>query len=118
MLIRQFKGHGAKIINFYNLMFELYLCLIYNDPYKQILYEYEDIFGTGSLLVSVCTPGFGQMRVNSSCREEMQDYICQSILDNHCVVSYDSQFFINYKKITNGNRGLAGTTKLAIIPSG
>uniref|UniRef100_A0A3B4F0D1 Transmembrane protein 74B n=1 Tax=Pundamilia nyererei TaxID=303518 RepID=A0A3B4F0D1_9CICH len=25
----------------------------------EILYEYEDIFGTGSLLVSVCTPGFG-----------------------------------------------------------
>lgn len=57
------------------------------------------------------------MRVNSSCREEMQDYICQSILDNHCVVSYDS-FLLIIKKITNGNRGLAGTTKLAIIPSG
>lgn len=117
MLIKQFKGHGAKIINFYNLMFELYLCLISNDPYKQILYEYADIFGTGSLLVSVCSPGFGQMRVNSSCREEMQDCICQSILDNHCVVSYDS-FLLIIKKITNGNRGLAGTTKLAIIPSG
>lgn len=38
------------------------------------------------------------MRVNSSRREEMQDYICQSILDNHCVVSYDS-FLLIIKKL-------------------
>lgn len=38
------------------------------------------------------------MRVNNSCREEMQDYICQSILDNHCVVSCDS-FLLIIKKL-------------------
>lgn len=38
------------------------------------------------------------MWVNSLRREEMQDCICQSMLDNHCVVSYDS-FLLIIKKL-------------------